>query len=93
MKEEVENLVALDEVDEDSLVLTTIDNPYSPKTDYHMWKRFDRDNGYNTEEYIGRLIIMEKDYDVDDEFMMNILTNKVVQDILANDTLEIYRLV
>lgn len=93
MKQEVEELNAVEGVDEDSLVLTTIDNPYSPKTEYYEWKRFDREQGYNTEEYIGRLVIMEKDYDVDDELMMNVLTNKVITEILANDSLNIYRLV
>lgn len=88
-----QDLEELNTVNEDTLVLTTIDNPYSPKTEYHDWKRYDREQGYYTEEYIGRLVIMEKDYDVDDEFMMNVLTNKVIQEILNNDTLDIYRLV
>lgn len=81
------------EVNEDELMLSTIDNPYNPKTDYDMWKRWDKDNGYNTEEYIARLVKMEEDFDIDDDFMLNILTTKVVNDILENDDLNLYRLV
>lgn len=80
-------------VEGDELVLTTIDNPHNPKTDYPLWKRWDNDNGHNTEEYIARLISMEAEYDVDDEFLLNVLTNRVIEDILLNDTLEVYRLV
>lgn len=81
------------EINEDELMLSTIDNPYNPKTDYYMWKRWDKDNGYNTEEYIARLINMEEDFDVDDDFMLNVLTTKVINDILENDDLQLYRLV
>lgn len=80
-------------VKEDNLMLTTVDNPYNPHTQYAQWQRWDEDNGYNTESYIARLIIMEKEYDIDDEFVMNTLTNKVINEILENDDAEIYRLV
>jgi len=78
---------------DDTLVLTTKDNPYNPKKDYYNWKMWDVENGYNTEEYIARLLIMETTYDLDDELIVNQLTNKVVNEILENDTLEVYKLV
>ena len=81
------------ESDVNELVLTTIDNPFNPKTEYEQWKRWDNENGYNTEEYIARLINMEADYEVDDEVLLNELTNKVINEILENDTLEVYQLV
>jgi phage-related protein len=81
------------DVNESELMLTTIDNPHNPKTQYPQWKDFDSNRGYHTEEYIARLINMEEDYDVDDEVTLNRLTNKVINDILENDTLQIYRLV
>ena len=84
--------LTIDTVD-DSLVLTTIDNPFNPKTDYINWKRFDSDNEYNTEEYIARLISMEGVIEVDDAFQLKMLTSKVVDDILANDDEKLYRLV
>lgn len=78
---------------EEDLVLTTIDNPYNPKQEYEKWKTWDQENGYNTEEYIARLINMESNYQVDDEFALNHILDKVMDDILANDDQEIYRLV
>lgn len=82
-----------DTVKEDELTLSTIDNPYNPKTHYDMWKRWDNDNGYNTEEYIARLISMEEGYDVDDDFMLNVLSTKVINEILENDSTNLYRLI
>lgn len=81
------------ETDESELMLSTVDNPFNPKTQYDEWKQFDNDNGYYTEEYIARLINMESDYDADDEFMLNIITSRVIDDILENDDLELYVLV
>lgn len=78
---------------EDQLMLTTMDNPYSPKTEYDEWKQWDEDNGYNTESYIARLMSFEGFNDIDDEFTIELLTTKVVNDILNNDTEGIYRLV
>lgn len=81
------------EPDETQLMLTTLDNPFNPKTDYHMWKQWDTDYGHNTEEYIARLVIMDKSFDAEDEFMMNLITTKVINDILDNDLIGIYRLI
>ena len=36
-------------------MITTIDNPYSPITDYDHWLQWDMDKGYNTVEYLARI--------------------------------------
>lgn len=36
-------------------MLTTIDNPFDPFTQWDSWLRFDRDNGYYTNEYLARI--------------------------------------
>ena len=77
----------------DNLVLTTIDNPYNPKTDYDNWKSFDTDNEHNTEEFVARLIVMEDGFDIDDDMKMNELINKVINDILEHDVTQMYILV
>lgn len=77
----------------DNLVLTTIDNPYNPKTDYDNWKSFDSDNEYNTEEFVARLLSMEVGFDMDDDMKMNELTNKVINEILEHDMTKMYILV
>jgi hypothetical protein len=78
---------------EDELVLTTVDNPYNPKTDYHKWYNWDIDNGYFTESYIARLLQMEEDYDEDDDVKSIEVVNRVINEILEQDDDEIYRLV
>lgn len=37
------------------VMLTTIDNPYDPFTQYDLWYAFDTQKGYNCCEYLGRL--------------------------------------
>ena len=36
-------------------MLTTLDNPYDPFTQFDDWYGYDRDNGYNTCEYLARV--------------------------------------
>lgn len=36
-------------------MLTTIDNPFNPFTQWDSWLRFDIDNGYYTNEYLARI--------------------------------------
>lgn len=36
-------------------MLTTIDNPFNPFTQFDEWKRFDEDKGYFTCEYLARI--------------------------------------
>lgn len=38
-------------------MLTTIDNPYNPFTQFDEWLSFDRSSGYDTIEYLARLTI------------------------------------
>lgn len=83
----------VNELDLDTLVLTTKDNPYNPKTDYDKWKSWDEDNGYETEAYVARLLSMEEDFDIDDEIVLDTLTDKVVTEILEHDVLNVYVLV
>jgi len=40
-------------------MLTTIDNPYNPFTQFDRWNQFDTFKGYNTLSYLGRVV----DYD------------------------------
>ena len=79
--------------DGDNLVLTTIDNPFNPKEDYAKWKTWDEENEYFTESLIARLVVMDKDYNDEDDIRTNQIMDKVIQEILDNDALEVYMLV
>lgn len=36
-------------------MLTTLDNPYNPFTQFDDWVTFDEDQGYNSCEYLARI--------------------------------------
>ena len=38
------------------VAVTTTDNPYNPLTDYDRWDNYDRMQGYNTSEYLARVV-------------------------------------
>jgi hypothetical protein len=40
---------------DDNTMLTTIDNPYSPFTQWDSWWQFDTSKGYNTCAYLARV--------------------------------------
>ena len=46
--------------------LTTIDNPYSPVTQYTEWKAYDELMGYYTNEYLARIARVSPDLSPDD---------------------------
>lgn len=37
-----------------SVLLTTVDNPYNPHSQWDEWHRWDMDKGYNTNELLDR---------------------------------------
>jgi hypothetical protein len=50
-------------------MLTTIDNPYDPFTQYNEWSAFDEEHGYYTPQLLARIAISseelsEKDQDL-----------------------------
>lgn len=46
----------IDDVDTDVL-LTTIDNPYNPHTQWDEWFAWDSMSGYNTPSYLARIVV------------------------------------
>lgn len=47
-------------------MLTTLDNPFDPFTQWADWQRFDEDNGYNSMNYLARIAILSPDLSLDD---------------------------
>ena len=49
------------------VMLTTIDNPYDPFEQFESWLLFDKDQGYNTCEYLARLVHLTDDMSQQEE--------------------------
>jgi hypothetical protein len=43
-------------------MLTTEDNPYDPRSDFKAWDAWDRDQGYNTCDYLARVASVPDDF-------------------------------
>lgn len=67
--------------------LTTIDNPYDPREDYNKWLMWDELNGYNTQNYIARLMGASVDA-LEDELIM--LRDRAISEIIDADTYSTY---
>lgn len=72
------------------LMLTTVDNPYNPRTDYDAWLQWDHDNEYFTQEYLSRLANPDPDMDEEEE---DELYAQATQEIIEADVLGVYKLV
>ena len=45
-----------------AVMLTTIDNPYDPRTDFKAWNAWDISHGYNTCAYLARVLADTDDF-------------------------------
>lgn len=69
--------------DDNDHMLTTVDNPWNPFTNYDEWYEFDQDAGYNTPGLLARVAnattdLSDSDYDREIE---NAITEIVVQNV------------
>ena len=69
-------------------MLTTVDNPFNPFTDFDKWYLFDIEKNYNTCAYLGR-IARTSDAMTEDE--RNAETERAIDEIIKNDFLNMYR--
>jgi hypothetical protein len=42
-------------------MLTTVDNPYDPFTQFNEWHAFDTASGYNTAAFLARIVVTSDD--------------------------------
>jgi hypothetical protein len=62
-------------------MLTTIDNPYDPFTQYDEWYEFDRSSGYHTPSLLARLTITSNDLsETDQDNAIEIAIDEVVRE-------------
>lgn len=68
-------------------MLSTIDNPHSPFTDYDEWYAWDRNKGYHTPEFLARIVITSvelNDYDY------NLAVELAIDEIVKENVLGLY---
>ena len=69
-------------------MLTTFDNPYDPFDQFTLWLMFDKEKGYNTCEYLARIVQLSDDLtekEVDEE------TDRAIDEIIKYDPFNIYK--
>ena len=70
----------------EEFMLTTVDNPYDPFTEFEEWYSFDQAKGYYTPEYLGNLArtsieLSDEDYELE--------VQHAIDEIVKNDPLGI----
>lgn len=62
-------------------MLTTIDNPYDPFTQFDEWYSFDQASGYNTSGLLARIAMSSEDLsDEDQELVIQQAIDQIVED-------------
>lgn len=69
-------------------MLTTIDNPFNPFTEYDKWYSFDESKGYHTCSYLARIALTSPDLtDAEEQRVIN----DAIEEICRLNILGIYK--
>lgn len=68
-------------------MLTTIDNPYNPFTDFNNWLLYDNNKGYNSLSYLARIANVS---DAMSEEETNAAIDDAIDEIVKYDFMNIY---
>lgn len=69
-------------------MLTTVDNPHSPFTDFAAWYAFDVMSGYHTSSFLAR-ICYHSDQLSDEEF--NATLERAIDEVVSENISGVYR--
>lgn len=69
-------------------MLTTIDNPFSPFEQYEEWYTWDRQRGYNTPEFLARIVVISEELS-DSDYLMAIEYG--IDEIVKENVLGLYK--
>ena len=72
---------------ESEYMLTTIDNPFNPFTNFDDWYAFDTSKGYNTCAYLDRICNSPENFTEEEE---NQAINEAIDEIVKMNILGIY---
>lgn len=71
-------------------MLTTVDNPFNPWTDFDEWNAFDLRAGYNTMAFLARVTVLSHELS---ETQQEDALEDAIREIAEHNVLGIYRLV
>ena len=71
-------------------LLTTIDNPFNPFTNFDEWFAWDTEKGYGTTNYLGRIAITSEEIS---EAENDLAISNAMKEIVENDATGLYILV
>ena len=74
-------------VNKGNSMLTTLDNPYNPFTQFDEWYEFDIEKGYNTLGYLARIVKTSDDLSEEDE---SLAIEEGIDEIVKLNLLGIY---
>lgn len=69
-------------------MLTTVDNPFNPFTQFDDWLRFDQQAGYFTLEYLARIVRSSDELSEADQ---NQAVEDAIEEIVQLNVLGVYR--
>ena len=69
-------------------MLTTVDNPFNPFTQFDEWYAFDVEKGYHTCSYLARIVKTSNELSEEDE---SLAIEEAIDEIIKENVLGIYR--
>lgn len=69
------------------IMLTTIDNPFNPFTQWDEWWAFDHFHGYKCSELLGSVAVTSNDLSDEDN---DEAINEAIREIVLNDPTNVY---
>lgn len=69
-------------------MLTTVDNPYNPFTEWDEWYQFDLHQGYNTPSFLARIVKLSPDLP---EAEQKAIINQAIDEIIEENVSGMWR--
>lgn len=69
-------------------MITTVDNPFNPFTQFDEWYAYDVGAGYMTLAFLGRIVMTSDELSEADQVLA---TNQAVDEIVEENVLGLYR--
>lgn len=69
-------------------MLTTVDNPFNPVTNYDEWYAWDEASGYHTSAFLARIVKTSDDLSQADQ---DVAIDNAIDEIVRENVLGVYR--